>query len=172
MARPLHRISPLLLLCVLAACQREPANPPTPQPALPPPAPTPAATTPPAPALPVESAEPAAPTPEAATPPPRAPDKKEAERIQADATGHAAILACDLVPRARITARERSRRNGMLSKGVDPALYDAAYAKTFDRVTTRYPLAKPEVQVQVCDHARVFAKRALGEGAIKATDKL
>ena len=152
---------------MLAACQQQE------------PVPTPAPATPTPESAAAEPAPVAAPTPEplpaeapSAPMPTRALREKETERVRADALGQSAIVACKLLPESRIKARERARRDDLLSRGVDPKAYDAVYRQFYDRVSTRYPSAKPEIQVQVCEQARKFARSAFGEDAISATDRL
>lgn len=163
--RTLYAVALMASIVMLAACQQQ--------------EPTPAPATPTPESAAAEPAPVAAPTPEplpaeasSAPMPTRALREKETERVRADALGQSAIVACKLLPESRIKARERARRDDLLSRGVDPKAYDAVYRQFYDRVSTRYPSAKPEIQVQVCEQARKFARSAFGEDAISATDKL
>ena len=166
--RTLYAVALMASIVMLAACQQQE------------PVPTPAPATPTPESAAAEPAPVAAPTPEPSPPaeapsapiPTRALREKETERVRADALGQSAIVACKLLPESRIKARERARRDDLLSRGVDPKAYDAVYRQFYDRVATRYPSAKPEIQVQVCEQARKFARSAFGEDAISATDKL
>ena len=165
--RTLYAGALMASIVMLAACQQQE------------PVPTPAPATPTPESAAAEPAPVAAPTPEplpaeapSAPIPTRALLEKETERVRADALGQSAIVACKLLPESRIRARERARRDDLLSRGVDPKAYDAVYRQFYDRVSTRYPSAKPEIQVQVCEQARKFARSAFGEDAISATDKL
>lgn len=159
------RLNPLLpaiaLLALAAACSRQE---PQPQPAAEPAA---SSTTSPDPATEPHSrsveitstmtgptTEPAA----AASPiaPVRPPSASELERIRSDGTGLSATLACQLLPRERIDAYARARREELLSAGVDAAAYDAAYAGAFDTVQTKYPQVAADKQKQICVHAKAF----------------
>lgn len=171
-----HRILPAMMVLstalAITGCQREAPTATVPDPAS-------AAAAPAADAADVSATSPSATQTDAeavtATPAPmpiRALREKETERVRADALGQSAILACKLLPESRIKARERARREDLLAQGVDPKAYDAVYRQFYERVETRYPTAKPEIQVQVCEQARKFARSAFGEDAISATDRL
>lgn len=177
-----HRILPAMMVLstalAITGCQREAPTATVPDPASAAAAPAEVAA-PAADAADVSATSPSATQTDAeavtATPAPmpiRALREKETERVRADALGQSAILACKLLPESRIKARERARREDLLAQGVDPKAYDAVYRQFYERVETRYPTAKPEIQVQVCEQARKFARSAFGEDAISATDRL
>ena len=109
--RTLYAVALMASIVMLAACQQQE------------PVPTPAPATPTPESAAAEPAPVAAPTPEPSPPaeapsapiPARALREKETERVRADALGQSAIVACKLLPESRIKARERARRDDLLS---------------------------------------------------------